>query len=152
MNFKWVVKFVRLSKVAIIETEVFQSGRKGQIWIDFGWSIIWRIQSTKILLEVFQNILNDNCSFSMWGLNNRSKTEENQMDGEEAICTQVSEFWGGAVYIAYIPLKAYSAYNDHQCTHPTYTLPVSRVAMKAVILSGTPRSRTGITKYLSVIV
>ena len=75
------------------------------------------------------------------------------MDGEEAICTQVSKFWvgwGGAVYIAYIPLKAYSANNDHQCTHPTYTLPVSRVAMKAVILSGTPRSRTGITKYLSV--
>ena len=58
--------------------------------------------------------------------------------------------WGGAVYIAYIPLKAYSANNDHQCTHPTYTLPVSRVAMKAVILSGTPRSRTGITEYLSV--
>ena len=29
-------------------------------------------------------------------------------------------------------------------------LPVSRVAMKAVILSGTPRSRTGITEYLSV--
>ena len=58
--------------------------------------------------------------------------------------------WGGAVYIAYIPLKAYSANNDHQCTHPTYMLPVSKVAMKAVILSGTPRSRTGITEYLSV--
>ena len=58
--------------------------------------------------------------------------------------------WSGAVYIAYIPLKAYSANNDHQCTHPTYTLPVSRVAMKAVILSGTPRSRSGITEYHEV--
>ena len=57
---------------------------------------------------------------------------------------------GGAVYIAYIPLKAYSANNDHQCTPPTYMLSVSKVAMKAVILSGTPRSRTGITEYLSV--
>ena len=73
------------------------------------------------------------------------------MDGEEAICTQVSKFcvgWGSVCCVHSI--KAYSANNDHQCTHPTYTLLVSKVAMKAVILSGTPRSRTGITEYLSV--
>ena len=67
-------------------------------------------------------------------------------------CTHVSEFWGGVgqCYIAYITLKVYSANDDHQCTHPTHMLSVSKVAMKAVILSGTPRSRSGITEYHEV--
>ena len=54
MNMKWVIKFIRLAKVAIIETDLFQLSLKGQIWIDCSWSIIRRIKISSYLCVIFR--------------------------------------------------------------------------------------------------
>ena len=54
INMKWVIKFIRLAKVAIIETDLFQLSLKGQIWIDCSWSIIRRIKISKYLCVIFR--------------------------------------------------------------------------------------------------
>ena len=54
MNMKWVVKIIILAKVVIIETDLFQSSLKGQIWIDCSWSIIWRIKISSYLCVIFR--------------------------------------------------------------------------------------------------
>ena len=73
MNFKWVIQFAKLSKVAIIETEAFQSCLKAKFELISPDQLFEGLNLPKYYWRFFKTFYQTIVVLAGLGLNNRSK-------------------------------------------------------------------------------